>query len=492
MPERTSPAQGHERNGHKRVAFISGNFNVIHAGHMRLLKFAADYAERVIVGLNPDTTPGVTVPLNLRIESVRAISMVHQVIELPKGPVHAILELKPDFVIKGKEFEHSNNPELEALNQYGGKLIFGAGEMRFSSMDLIEREFASREHTSVHKPSEYPHRHGFKLEDLRPVLDTFAGLRVLVIGDLIVDEYVTCDPLGMSREDPTIVVTPINHQVFVGGAGIVSAHARGLGARVNFITVAGNDSTCRYARDSLKRYGVEAHIFRDGTRPTTLKRRYRASGKTLLRLNELRQHAIDEELQAKILTRVKRLIRETDLLLFSDFNYGCLPQDLVNDICMLARRRGIPMAADSQASSQLADISRYRGMILVTPTEHEARLALQDSEAGLAVIASSLRSKAEAEHVLLTMGAEGLLIVGQSGGQERLDQLPAFNHAPKDVAGAGDSVFTCTSMALCAGHDIWQAAYLGSIAAAIQVSRVGNKPIQASEIIDELTNRRGR
>ena len=473
-----------------RTAFVSGNFNVIHAGHMRILKFAAEAAGKVVIGINPDGWPGVNVPLELRMEAVRAISFVHEVVALSDGPLRAIRELKPDIVVKGKEFEELRNDEEAVVETYGGKLIFGSGEMRMSSLDLLEREFTRKAVSTIQKPVWYADRHGFNVEDLQAIIESFAGMRVLVIGDLIVDDYITCEPLGMSQEDPTIVVTPIAKKTFLGGAGIVAAHARGLGAKVRFITVAGKDASARFAESKLAEYGVDAIVAADHSRPTTLKGRYRANGKTLLRVNELRQHAIDHDLQDRLFRYVKKFLNDTDLILFSDFNYGCLPQALVERIVTVARKKGIAMAADSQASSQMADISRFRHMHLVTPTEREARLALFDSESGIAVIASRLRAKAHADSVIVTMGTEGLLVVGEDKGQESLDQLPAFNTAPVDVAGAGDSLFTCTSMASSRGHDIWRSAYLGSVAAAIQVSRVGNTPIQRDEILAELLDRR--
>ncbi len=471
-----------------RIVFVSGNFNVIHVGHMRLLKFAADAGDIVVVGLNPDNTPGVTVPLALRMEAVQSIASVKYVIELPNGPVPEILRLKPDIVVKGKEFENAFNEEQAVVAGYGGKLLFSSGEMRFSSFDLLKREFALRESSTQNRPRDYAARRGFTVQDLRNVIERFSGLRVLVIGDLIVDEYVTCDPLGMSQEDPTIVVTPIDRKIFVGGAGVVSAHARGLGASVRFLSVAGRDKSAKFAADTLEEFGVEADIVTDLTRPTTVKARFRANGKTLLRVNDLRQHSIDIELQRKLMRRVKAWLPQTDVILFSDFNYGCLPQTLVNDMISLARSKHVMMCADSQASSQMADISRFRHQRMVTPTEREARLALHDTETGIASVASQLKAKAQSDNVVVTMGAEGMLVVGVTDGEEQLDQLPAFNSTPKDVAGAGDSFFTCASLSLCTGQDIWRSAYLGSIAAAIQVSRVGNTPIRRSELIAELAH----
>jgi bifunctional ADP-heptose synthase (sugar kinase/adenylyltransferase) len=144
------------------------------------------------------------------------------------------------------------------------------------------------------------------------------------------------------------------------------------------------------------------------------------------------------------------------------------------------------MAADSQASSQLSDISRFKDMTLVTPTEREARLALHDFNSGLAVVAENLRAKARAENLVITLGGEGLLVRATEHGEHRMDQLPAFNKAPKDVAGAGDSFFTCASLALAAGIDIWRSAYLGSIASACQTARVGNTPLTLTDIQDEI------
>jgi bifunctional ADP-heptose synthase (sugar kinase/adenylyltransferase) len=144
------------------------------------------------------------------------------------------------------------------------------------------------------------------------------------------------------------------------------------------------------------------------------------------------------------------------------------------------------LAADSQASSQLGDISRFKDMVLITPTEREARLALNDFETGLAAIGERLVTKARAENLVITLGAEGMLINAMHDGKLSTDRLPAFNLSPKDVAGAGDSFFLSSAMALRVGTDIWQSSYLGALAAALQVSRVGNSPLTVAELVAEI------
>ena len=146
------------------------------------------------------------------------------------------------------------------------------------------------------------------------------------------------------------------------------------------------------------------------------------------------------------------------------------------------------LAADSQSSSQVGDISRFKGMDLLTPTEREARISTRNHEDGLVVLAEALRHQSGAKNILLKLGEEGLLIHADSGRAESwlTDRVGALNAAPKDVAGAGDSLLITSALALAGGGNIWEAACLGSLAAAVQVGRVGNTPIQTSELLQEL------
>jgi bifunctional ADP-heptose synthase (sugar kinase/adenylyltransferase) len=189
-----------------------------------------------------------------------------------------------------------------------------------------------------------------------------------------------------------------------------------------------------------------------------------------------------------ILEAVTSAIDNTDLVVFSDFNYGCLAQPLVDAIAALCQKRRIPMVADSQSSSQIGDVSRFRDALLLKPTEREARLALRDFNSGLVVVAEAIRRRTRAENLILTLGPEGLLVhaKSESMGSVVTDRLPAFNQAPKDTAGAGDCLLVCASLALVIGADIWRSAYLGSLAAACQVGRIGNIPLTTADIVAEI------
>lgn len=472
----------------KRVAFVSGNFNVVHPGHLRLLNFASECSDILVVGINDDTTNAALIPQQLRLEGIKAISCVNFAFILPVAAEKFIECLKPDIVVKGSEHEDRYNSEQAAVDSYGGKLLFSSGETRFSSIDLLRRELQEVIFSTIKKPVDYLKRHSITVEKLINIANRFSDLSVLVLGDLIIDEYVTCDPLGISREETTIVVTPIKKDLFLGGAGIVAAHAKSLGANVSYFSVVGDDETAVFAEQMLQRYGVESYLIKDASRPTTLKQRYRADGKSLLRVSHLRHHHISNELATRLYNQLADAIKNTDIVIFSDFNYGCLPQHLVDDVIKLCNMHDVPMIADSQSSSQIGDISRFNGMLLITPTEYEARLAVRDHASGLSVLAESLRAKANAQHIFITLGAEGLLAYSPDSEPKGLvmDQLPAFNTMPKDVSGGGDCLLVTSSLALAAGASIWESAYLGSVAAACHVGRIGNLPLSINEVIQEF------
>ena len=475
-----------------KTIFVSGNFNILHPGHLRLLRFARELGDKLIVGVHSDELggDGVHVPQELRLEGVRSNSWVSECFLVDEPVIEVIKKIKPDIVVKGKEYTGQINPELDVLKEYGGKLLFSSGQVVFSSLDLLRKEFSQTIKDDIVLPFKYMKRHEISSGRIKSIIDDFSSLRVCVVGDLIMDEYITCEPLGMSQEDPTIVVTPVDTTRFIGGAGIVAAHAVGLGAKVEFITVVGNDSSHTFAENKLSEFGVTTSLIVDDSRPTTVKQRFRSKGKTLLRVSHLHQSTISPSFQSIFLKNVKSIIDKVDLLVFSDFNYGCLPQDLVDQIVTLAKENNVMLAADSQSSSQIGDISRFKNMDLITPTEREARVSTRNNEDGLVVLAEQLRWQSSAESILLKIGEEGVLIhANDSNGDDPwlTDRIGALNSNPRDVAGAGDSLLISCALTMARGGTIWEAALIGSLAAAIQVGRVGNTPLQSKELLKELT-----
>lgn len=202
-----------------RTVLVSEHFNVLHPGHLRLLRFAKEAGDRLLIAVESDRLAGKAahVPEQLRLEGMLSNSYVDEAFLIDEPVVDVINRLKPDIVVKGKEHEHKQNPELEALSSYGGKLLFSSGETVFSSLDLIRREFGELSIDTISLPESYLARNRIEISRLHHILEGFGSLKVVVVGDLIVDEYISCEPLGMSQEDPTIVVLYAETPHFLAG-----------------------------------------------------------------------------------------------------------------------------------------------------------------------------------------------------------------------------------------------------------------------------------
>jgi rfaE bifunctional protein kinase chain/domain len=459
------------------VVFVSGKFRVIHAGHMRLFRTATEFGQQLVVALDTDRLSAEEI--HWRESILRNIEYVDKVIEFDGDIEKVLLEVRPDIVIKGHEFRNAQNQETQILATYGGKLVFTSGANFYSESDLIGSNDSEFIEKLAAMPQEFMTRNNLTTDRLLKVLNDFSKLRVCVIGDLIIDEYINCHPLGMSQEEPTVVVTPVDKRRYFGGAGIVAAHCKSLGAQTAFVTVTGEDEASKWAEEKATEYHLQSLSVTDRSRPTTLKQRYRSGTQTLLKISHLTQEFLDFEKESELIEKFSKLAENLDVLILSDFSYGVLSPQIVERILAIAKDHGIFVSADSQSSSQIGNLGKFKNIDLVSATEREARLELKDNTSGLVVVAEGLRRELNSKNLLLKMGADGVLISSQDGKGQMLptDEIPAINKNPVDTSGAGDSMLAGASLALAAGSTIYEAALIGSVLAGIQVGRLGNVPI---------------
>lgn len=472
------------------TVLVTGNFNTLHPGHLRLLRFARSYGNRLVVGVISSAISEATdlAADEERASNVGELALVDEVV-IVRGPVADLVStLRPEVVVKGSEHRGRENPEEAILRSFGGRLVFATPDLSFTAgapspsvgsgviqafdRILMPGGVASRRHVSRDRLSDIVHR--------------VAELRFCVVGDLIIDEYIDCEAVGMSREDPAVVVSPVETERFLGGAAIVAGHVAGLGAHCDLIATVGDDDGGSFARSRLNEFGVTGHLRSEGDQ-TTVKTRIRVQNKTMLRINRTRREAPTTSQREWILNRVREVGAFGNGILLADFGLGVLAGSAGIEVASLTREVAPFAAADSQTSSQVGDVTRFRDFDLLVPTEHEARLGLRDQDSGLVVLAERLRSLTRTRDVILTLGAEGVLIQSLDPHLGPVtDAVPALNASPADVAGAGDSLLAMASTALCSGATIWEASILGSLAAAIQISRVGNRPVTRAEILSIL------
>ena len=472
-----------------KTALITGIFNVLHPGHIDLFRFASKHADKVIVGVIADKNSDKKsiISEKYRLQAVSSNSYVSESFIFYKSIENLIKKIKPDYIVKGKEFISKENIEKKIIKSYGGKIIFSTRSSIFSGSDLIKKEIINEKINFI-QPIEYLKRHKIKISELTKLVSSFSKLSVCVFGDLILDEYIATEALGMSQEDPTIVVSPIKKDRFIGGSGIVACHAASLKAKVNYFSVSGDDEQRKFCIEKLNKYKIKSFIPIDKSRPTIFKQRYRVKNKTMFKVSTLQNHKVS----INIINRIKRKFLETvknnkiDLVIFSDFNYGFVTKGLIDYISTISKKYNIKVIADCQTSSQYGNILKYNDINLITPTEQESRVSLHDYECGLVELIHKMQKKSLYKNVFLKLGKDGFLIQNNDKNSLHTDKLGPINLNPKDASGAGDSLLTFSGLALASNTSIWVAAYLGALAAAIQVSRIGNIPISKKEILMSL------
>jgi len=313
---------------------------------------------------------------------------------------------------------------------------------------------------------------------LHSVIDNFKNQNILVLGDLILDEYIKGTAIGKSSEGPLLVIKEQETTQYVGGAGIVSKHIKALGGNPTFITVLGND---RQGNEFNLNNDVKTFFFFDNTRRTTIKTRILADGQKILRLSKLDEHYIDEKIENNIINIIRNRGR-LDGIIISDFNYGIITPGILDFVIKYAKKNNILLFGDTQCSSQVGDVLKFKDFYLITPTEKEARIALRDELSTPDQLIKELKHKTRAKNVCLTMGSKGFKFYGEKG----MWYYPAINNAPLDTIGAGDSMLSMFAMALCSNATVEHACKLAGIMASIAISKEGNQAISIEEVKDKL------
>lgn len=467
----------------KKVCFASGIFNILHPGHIRFLKYSKSIGDILIVGVLSDRLAGnyAQIHQKIRIECISNLACVDKVV-LIDDEINNILEIiNPDIIIKGHEFKNKDNEEDLYVKNKKKKLIFANDDIAFSTKELIKKEFF--EPSFFYNPKDFIKRRKIKKNRLKQIIKNFKNLNTLVIGDSIIDQYIDTEVTGLSKEDSSLVVSPLSENKYIGGAAIVSAHSSSLGAKSNFISVHGNDDNGKFLVRELEASNVKYISFIDDTRPTTIKVRYRHQEKNIFRINYMSHHDISSSTENLIFKYISKNINSFDLIIFSDFSYGLITDKLIKKISTLAQKNEVMLFADSQSSSQIGKIGSFKNMMCITPTEHEARTALSNFNDGLVEISNKLINKTKSNNLILKLGADGLIIFSKTNNGFITDQIPSLNLNPKNISGAGDSFLIGLSLSIAQGANIWESALIGSLMAYIQVDQIGNTPINSDKLL---------
>ena len=328
----------------------------------------------------------------------------------------------------------------------------------------------------------------FPLKRLRETVARFASRNVVVVGDLIADEYLYGKPSRISREAPVLILRFTNREVRLGGAANAAHNVQALGARALPVGVLGNDS----AGGEVLRLFAETGIPTDGViraegRLTPVKTRIMAGGyestrQQVVRLDREPEPAIADPVEAALVAAVKAAASSADAFLVSDYGYGAVTPRVFETVLEAARSRRAVVTVDSRY-----DLPRFKGATAAAPNEPEVEALAGgelDDERALEKAGRAVLERLESRYLLVTRGSRGMALFEREG---PVTFMPIHGSDQiADVTGAGDTVISAFTVALAAGAGAVEAAWLANVAGGVVVMKRGTATVSAAELSGSL------
>jgi len=317
----------------------------------------------------------------------------------------------------------------------------------------------------------------------RTLLESFRGLQILVVGDLMLDLSVFGDVERVSPEAPVPVVRVERETASLGGAANVARNLVALGARAVPVGVVGVDDGGRRLRELVGAAGMPADgIVEAPGRPTTVKTRVVARRQQMLRFDRETSLGLEAAQERTLVQRARSLWEGARALIVSDYDKGAITPGILADLLPAARERGLPVAVDPK----IRNFPHYRPITAITPNRSEAARALKlpvRNEAEVEAAGRAIQERLGGPVVVLTLGEEGVAVFEPQGA---LTRIPASAREVFDVSGAGDTVVAVLTLGLAAGASPVEAALLANAAAGVVVGKLGTAVPTAGEILASL------
>ena len=324
------------------------------------------------------------------------------------------------------------------------------------------------------------------IDGFRKYIDKFPETNILVIGDIIMDEYIWGDVSRISPEAPVPVVAVKKETKMLGGAANVINNIYSLGGRSILCGVIGEDQTGVEITEKLKSLGqTTAGIILEKDRRTSIKTRVVAHHQQVVRYDRENKKGISPVSIKKLLAFIKEMMGSIDAVIVADYGKGVISGEMMKGLRKLLEDSGIILSVDPKTEN----FEYYKSIDLITPNHHEAgafcRIEIEDEET-LVQTGRQIIETLDCRSVLITQGKDGMTLFEKGG---EISHIPTVARQVYDVTGAGDTVISALCMGLASGMDLKSAAVIANFAAGIVVGEVGTSTVSSEDLKKAIQNR---
>lgn len=472
-----------KRQEGKKISLCHGVFDLLHPGHLEHFAQAALVGDLLVVSVTSDSFvnkgPGrPAFDLKTRMMALSRIAGIDFIIASnSQNAIMNIEKIKPDFYIKGIEYQKAENDitgminqERDAVEKYGGKLVFTDG-FTSSSTKLIN-EFLSN-HNSATKEWVSKFRSKFSIQQVSEYLEKTAELKVGIVGEVILDKYTSCTALSKSSKDPILAFHKHESVELPGG---VLAIANNCATWCNNVGVFSDShlNPLQY-HDVISQLDKKITYFslENSTRPLIIKHRYfdQSSNIRLFETYEFDPASLNKVDEAAFIESLKRNLSDLDLVIVADYGHGLLTQECISTLSRESRFLCVNTQANA-GNRGYNTIAKYPNANLICLNGSELQLELRDKNPDYFDIVPKYISQRNADYAILTLGGEGMLVFNSTG---EYTKVPALASHVVDKVGAGDSVLAIGSLLAYLRAPIEVIGLLCSLVAAHEIGQLGHR-----------------
>ena len=470
----------------KKVVLCHGVFDLLHIGHIKHFKEAKGMGDVLVATITQDkyVNKGPNRPifsLNTRMESIAALRDVDYVApNIFTNAAQLIKMLKPNIYCKGKDYRNYNlditdqiKKEVSAIKSVGGKIIHTKAEL-FSSSKIINQTSLNLSEEQKTFLKGIKKRKEFNTDNkILNIMNSFSNMKVLVIGETIIDEYVYCEALGKSGKEPHLVLRNLYEETYLGGVIAIARNISSFCKKVKVLSCLGKDKNLNLIKSKLSKNTSFNYLFKSNS-PTIIKKRYieAVSKNKVLGVYTLNDELINLKEESKFKKMILNEIKNYDVVIVSDYGHGLITNNIAKLLCKHSKFLALNAQANA-ANIGYHTIQKYKNVDCVVMNEQELRHELRNKNEKIEILAKKLAKIINIKNLIITRGSKGAFLYNSKN--KNLFYSPAFATKVVDRVGAGDAMLSIISLFIKLKFNNLLSLFLGSLAGAISVEELSNK-----------------
>ena len=486
-----------KRSKGSKIVHCHGVFDLLHIGHIKHFKEAKSFGDILVVSITPDhfvnKGPGrPAFTTQLRLEALAALECVDYVLANKWPSAEKAIEIiKADFYCKGPDYkDHSDDitgkikDEQDAVKSIGGEIVY-TDDITFSSSSLLNKygDIHSQEQASfIRRVSE-----STSFENISSVLDQLKNLKVLVIGETIIDQYVFCEALGKSGKEPVLALRELETQNYLGGSLAIARHLSDFCSQVSVLSFLGEDEEHRSFIENNIEENISLNFLTKSNSPTILKRRFVDSidQKKILGVYSINDDLITNDEENLFIESFDELSKKHDLIIISDYGHGLLTPKVAQHIS--ASDNFISLNAQINAANiGTHSIRKYKDIDCLIINANELCHEMRQRDGELEILALELKKLINSEYISVTMGKAGAFLINE---KKSLLECPGFASKVVDKIGSGDALLALLSICIYSKIDENLSLLIASLAAAQSVETIGNSiPVNKIKLLKTISH----